>query len=100
MSGAAEVIGAITGFLIPVGGGIAFIWNKVERRFRHLETKVDACEKRERESRERRGVQLTVIELLWQELVRHVPESPVFTRAKKLLDDLKAMGQENREEGN
>lgn len=93
---AGEIIGAIVGGLSTVGGGAAFIWNKVEKRLAAFEAQLDECEKRERESLDRRAVQLTVIELLWQEVTRLAPETAVLKRAKKLLDDLKDQNDEAR----
>lgn len=84
-----EIITASVAALAPIGGGIAFIWNKVEKRFSHIEELLDECKAREVADRDRRAVQLTVIELLWQELKRVAPDAAVLSRAKKLLDDLK-----------
>lgn len=95
-------IGAIAGALVPAGGGIAFVWNKIEARFRKIEGQLDECHTRERqhqarehEHQERRAVQLTVIELLWQEVSRLAPETNVLVRAKRLLDGLKDKAREN-----
>lgn len=85
----AEIITASVAALAPVGGGVAFVWNKVEKRFTHIEELLDECKAREAADRDRRAVQLTVIELLWQELKRVAPDAAVLGRAKKLLDDLK-----------
>lgn len=82
-------IGAIAGALVPVGGGIAFVWNKIEARFQEIEGKLQDCHDREVEHQERRTVQLTVIELLWQEVSRSNPDAWVIKRAKQLLDGLK-----------
>lgn len=90
----AEIITASGIALGTIGGGVAFIWNKVEQRFKHIEAQLLECQKRETESHERRGAQITVIELLWQELMRVAPDAPVLKRAKKLLDDLKTRNTE------
>ena len=82
MADLAAIITAATGLLALFGAGMRFLWNKLERRFDKIEEELSNCEAR-------RGVQLTVIELLWSELHRLAPYSPVFSRAKKLLDDLK-----------
>lgn len=94
------IIGASGGALTVIGGGVAFVWNKIEqrardrekqneRRFTKIEGDLELCEERERQSLGRRSVQLTVIELLWQEVMRHAPGSTVLDRAKHLLDELK-----------
>lgn len=93
MSAASEIITALVAAIIPIGGGSAFVWNKLERRFREIEDRLEECHAREIESQQRRAVQLTVIELLWQELKRHAPEAPVLKRAKRLLDDLRQRGE-------
>ena len=91
-----DTIAAIAGSggaLVPIGAGVAWIWNKIERRFKSIEAKLLSCEARETVSHERRQVHVTVIELLWQELARFTGEKPnrTMNRAKKLLDDLKAL---------
>lgn len=93
MSG--EIITAGVAALGTLGGGIAWIWDKIDKRITSLETKVADCEAREDAGFERRSVQLTVIELLWQEVERIAPASPVLARAKKLLDDLKVQHRED-----
>ena len=90
----ADIITASVAALVPLGGGVAFVWNKVEQRFKHIEAQLDECHKRETDSHERRGAQITVIELLWQELMRVAPDAPVLKQAKKLLDDLKIRNME------
>jgi hypothetical protein len=85
----AETIGAGTGMLVALGGGIAFVWNKIERRFARIEGQLDECHAREEAGHQRRAVQLTVIELLWAEVTRQTPDNAVLRRAKALLDDLK-----------
>ena len=83
-----EVITAAVAALTPIGGGIAFIWRKIEKRFADFETRLKECQDRERASLDRRAVQLTVIAILWQEVTRLAPDTTVLKRAKKLLDDL------------
>ena len=85
------LIGAIAGALGTIGGGIKFVWGKVERRFQQIEGQLLECRVRERMSERRSAVKLTVIELLWQQVEHFDQGSPVLTRAKKLLDDLKLM---------
>lgn len=91
----AEQITAVVTLLGALGTAIAWIWDKIDKRITSLETKVADCEAREDAGMERRAVQLTVIELLWQEVERIAPASPVLARAKKLLDDLKVQHRED-----
>lgn len=89
MSSISEAILAGVAVLGALGTSGAFVWDKIEKRFKEIEAKLEKCERRERESQERRAVQLTVIELLWQEVKRLAPKADVLDRAHKLLDDLK-----------
>lgn len=93
MTATSEIITALVAAIIPIGGGFAFVWNKLERRFREIEVKLDECHAREIESQARRADQLTLIELLLQELRRHAPEAYVLKRAQRLLDDLRQRGE-------
>lgn len=106
MSELAPIITALTGLLIAVAGGARFVWNKIEKRalareaeytarFVKVETALDECHEREAKGQERRAVQLTVIEILWQEIQRIAPKSQVLVRAKHHLDELKALGGEH-----
>lgn len=92
MNDTAGIITAVVGGATALGAGLRFIWNKIEARFVSVEEELDHCREREAQSVERRAIQLTVIELLWQEVQRHAPSSLVLTRAKRLLDDLKEKG--------
>lgn len=93
----AEIITAGTVMAGTLGGGVAFVWSKVEDRFKRIEQALADCQKRETVAHSRRATHLTVIELLWQELQRLAPDSPTFARSKRLLDDLKAINAEHRE---
>lgn len=96
---AAEIITAVfggSGALAAIGGGIRFVWNKLETRFTNIEKELAECRarellaiKREADSRERRAKQITVIELLWQKVKDLDPRAQVLDRAKHLLDELK-----------
>ena len=48
---ASELILAASGALATLGGGIAFVWNKIEKRFTDIETKLAECQAREGTSR-------------------------------------------------
>ena len=91
-----EILGIGVSALGSLGAAGALIWNKIDARFKEIDNKLDECETRERDSLDRRAVQLTVIELLWQEVKRTVPASDVLQRAKKLLDGLKDQNDEAR----
>ena len=95
MSATSELIVAGVTVLGALGATGKFIWNKLEARFDTIEQALEECRLREVSGQERRGALLTVIELLWQEVQHHLPESPVLTRAKKLLDDLKILARDD-----
>lgn len=94
MSELAGIIAALVPLLVALGAGVRFLWNKIEARFVAVETALDECHEREAKSQERRAVQLTVIEILWQEIQRIAPKSLVLKRAKHHLDELKILGEE------
>lgn len=102
MSEMAELLTAIVTLLTALGGGVAWLWRRVESGLKELKAEVEACRAREAEAakreerlraalREREAKHLTVIELLWQEVERRARGAPnaVLSRARKLLDDLK-----------
>lgn len=90
----AAILIAGTGALGSLGTAFAFIWNKVEARFKELERKVEECEQREKKALVEKAQQLTVIELLWQEVQHLAPNSEVLERAGRLLDSLRSAKEE------
>ena len=68
------------GVTVPVvGGAIAWIWNKIEKRISALEDEVKGC-------RADRTALLAAGEMLYVELKRVAPRSHALTRARRLLD--------------
>lgn len=98
----AGIIAAVVPLFVALGGGVGWLWSKIEKRFLHIEEQLEECRSREADSRvreaeskARRAHQLTVIELLWQEVTRlSASDNPVLVRAKKLLDDLKSSAKD------
>lgn len=83
MSDLAAIITAVTGLLAVLGTAARFLWVRLETRFTSIEDAQRKCEMH-------RGVQLTVIELLWAEMLRlGLGEAPILARCGKLLDKLK-----------
>lgn len=80
----APIITAVIAAFLPIGGGIAWLWNK----FDAIDRQLDAC-------REDSSVKLVVIELMWQEIERLAPNSPILARVKKLLDELRQAERRN-----
>lgn len=84
------IASAAVGALGSIGAGCRFVWKKVETRFAAIEVELAHCRSRERADQERRAIQLSVIEILWQEIERVTPGSSVLRRAEKLLEGLRA----------
>lgn len=78
-----------------LGAAGAFVWKRLEKRFVEIEHKLDKCEERDRAHHERRGILTAVIELLWAEVRRQAPTSPVLQRADKLMNDLKKISEKS-----
>lgn len=95
MSEIAGIITACVAALGALGTAGRFVWNKIEARFQAVEAELVHCREREAHSVELRARQLTVIELLWQEVQRLNPGCVVLTRVKDLLDDLKEKERED-----
>ena len=96
-----DILAASVALLTVAGGGVAFVWNKIEQRFRHIEHDLEQCRKRETFVFEQAALRLTIIELLWAEVIRLAPKSAALTRVKKLLDDVKqdAINRDHRRDG-
>ena len=92
MSHTSELITALAVAMTSAGGGIAFLWNKIERRFTQIEVHLEAC---------RRGRELkrTVIELLLTELKRVSPDSWVLDRAEELMAEVRDIDEEAERRG-
>ena len=71
----AAIIAAIATLLTVVGGALRFLWNKVERRFDGIEAQLEACREREVAGARINATQLTVIELIWNDLKKLQPKS-------------------------
>jgi hypothetical protein len=94
MSDWAAIIGAFATLLTVLGGALRFLWNKVERRFDEIEAQLEACREREASASKINATQLTVIELIWNDLKKLQPKSGTLARAHKLLEDLKSQTNE------
>jgi len=89
VSDIAAIMTAFAGLLVPLGGGAAFVWRHIERRFKDIYEKLAKCEERDRSHQERRSIMTAVVELLWSALASASPDSPALKRAEKLMTDLK-----------
>lgn len=88
------IITASATLLATLGAAGRFLWNKVERRFDEIEEALEACRAREAAGMRINATQLTVIELIWNDLKKLQPKSGTLARAHKLLDDLKSQTKE------
>lgn len=91
MTDLAAIITASVGALGTLGGGVAWLWNRIEKRFSEVDRQLAECRDREGRHQKTAAAHLTVIELLWQEVKRRSRGSPNDTlkRAGEILDDLK-----------
>jgi putative protein kinase ArgK-like GTPase of G3E family len=90
MSDIAILITAIVSALGVMGSGVAWLWAKVEARFKAVEAKLEECERRENRQKDIAFVYLRVIDLLMEHIETRVRGNhPVLDKARALLDDLK-----------
>lgn len=90
----AAIITAIGGLLTVIGGGLSFLWVKVEKGFKSIEADLKQCREQETAVNRINATQLTVIELIWNDLKKLQPKSGTLARAHKLLEDLKSQTNE------
>ena len=81
----AGVITAIGGLLVVLGGGIRFIWVKIERRFRHIETALEACQSRDTTHRTLISELISALQLLVTELHGSDPTNPHLANIRTVL---------------
>lgn len=72
---------AATGLLALIGGGLRFVWNKFEKRFTGIETKLEECKARDAE----KGAQLSAVVLCIQLLVPEVERLDPDSHANNTL---------------
>jgi hypothetical protein len=89
MEHVAPIILAIVALLGAVGAAGKFVWDKVERRFENIENDLKLCYAREVTTKERRGILVTVIDLLITELKTVAPLSETITHSERLMERVK-----------
>ncbi|HWU03183.1 MAG TPA: hypothetical protein VN222_10625 [Novosphingobium sp.] len=96
---AGQLIGSIVTAATTAGGGLVWVWNKVEGRIREIRDEAAAdrsrCEAREEVSRERHRLLTIALELLWRSEERRNPSSPELRRARELMAEYKALGADS-----
>lgn len=80
MSDLTDVINSGIAVAGCLGGGLAWLWARVEKMNRRVKSDLEACE-------DARNTQLIVIELFWRALEDLAPKSKVLIRARTLLDE-------------
>jgi hypothetical protein len=80
-----EISMALTGLLTTVGGAIAFVWVKIEKRFSEIEKKLEACEKRERRNQRQLVLYEAALSIVMDELEKSKPASTALNHARHLL---------------
>lgn len=93
-----QQIQALTPALTPIGGGIAWFWYQIDRRFKRIDRELEKCRRREKSSDMRRAALITIIELLWRAVEREAPESAELHRVQKLMDDYRSIGEADKED--
>jgi hypothetical protein len=79
---------ACAGVLGPVGAGIGWIWRKVERRFRDIEQKLEACQSQHQKAHSAAEKLWTCVEIMVLELESHGAPSPALAIVRRILRDL------------
>lgn len=87
----AAALGGVVAVATAAGAAIKFIWDKIEDRFEAIEKRLDECRDDRELSEKRRGVLITIIELLKQEFRHHLPESTALVRADELMDEYRSL---------
>lgn len=83
------------GSLATTGAGIAFVWNKIEARFRSIEEQQRQCERRDRRNQQRIGLLKSVVEILLAKVQDLAPHAPVLSRARELLNDQRSLERQD-----
>lgn len=73
-----------------LGGGIAFLWGRIEMINKRTKAELEKCAKREIRDRERRGILITAFEYLVGALRRYDPHASEITQSLQLLSEIKA----------
>lgn len=78
-------VGALVAFLGSFGG----LWRWIAKRFEQLEKKLEACEEREDQSRDRRAKMWRVIDMLLDAIEDIEPQHRRLDRVRGLLTELR-----------
>lgn len=87
-----QIITAFGGLLVILGGGIAFVWGKIEKRFAAIEaelkqarTDLDACKERDSNQKARMAELLTLFRMLIDDMHQNDPTNPLLRVARATL---------------
>lgn len=76
---------ALVSVLTTIGAAIAFVWQKVDKRFSHIERKLEECEARETRSTRLHVLYESALSVVMEELQQIKPESPALKHARTML---------------
>lgn len=71
------------------GGSFGWLWRWIAKRFEQLERKLEACEKREKQGRDRRAKMWRIIDLLLDAFEDIDPHPRKLDRVRGLLAELR-----------
>jgi hypothetical protein len=80
-----SLLTAIVPILAALGGGIAFVWGKLEKRFAAIEKKLEDCEKRDAANRSRLSELLFALRMMADEMHASDPMNPLLKTVRQML---------------
>lgn len=80
-----EISLAVVAVMTALGGGIAFVWNKLEKRFSDIEKKLDACEERDQHSRRLLTLYEAALTVVTDALEQTRADAPALRLARRIL---------------
>ena len=81
----AALLAAIVPILAALGGGVAFVWGKIEKRFSAIEEKLSACEKRDAANQSRLAELLFALRMMADEMHASDPTNPLLKSVRIML---------------
>ncbi|MGN6124373.1 MAG: hypothetical protein ACTHOJ_15635 [Sphingomonas oligoaromativorans] len=80
-------ITACGGALTTIGGACAWIWRKIEHRFREIESKLAECKEQHQHAHSLAEKLWTCVQIMVQELEAHGSSSPALAIVRRILRD-------------
>lgn len=89
----AELITALVSLLTILGGGIAFVWRKIELRFvqneaemKHIQQELDACKNRDATNQSRMAELIFAIRIMADDMHQSNPHNPLLKSVQRILE--------------